>query len=141
MADRYGAGEVAVPGQLGTNELLVAEQSELERAVFTMRASDPGDDGRRAGVSSHCIDRDPRACVHRFQPRASFKPLGFGRNDLAAVIMAACLAKVVRQLQFTAVRAFLKRSGLQRMMAAAHVPLGRRSFSFRDSHSGTFKKQ
>jgi hypothetical protein len=24
------------------------------------------------------------------------------------------------------------------MMAAAHVPLGRRSFSFRDSHSGTF---
>jgi hypothetical protein len=52
--------------------------------------------------------------------------------------VTASLAKVVRQLQLTAVGAFLERRGLQRMMAAAHVPLGRRSFSFRDSHSGTF---
>jgi hypothetical protein len=47
----------------------------------------------------------------------------------------------VRELELAAVRAFLERRGLQRMMAAAHVPLGRRSFSLRDSHSGTFKQQ
>jgi hypothetical protein len=44
----------------------------------------------------------------------------------------------VRKLQFAAVRAFLERLGAQRMMTAAHVPLGRRGFSFGDSHCGTF---
>jgi hypothetical protein len=53
--------------------------------------------------------------------------------------MAACLAHVVRELEFTAVRAFLELGRGQRMVAATHVPLGRRSFSFRDSHCGTFK--
>jgi uncharacterized membrane protein YecN with MAPEG domain len=45
----------------------------------------------------------------------------------------------VRQLQFAAVRAFLERGRLQRVMAAAHVPLRRRGFSLGDSHCGTFK--
>jgi hypothetical protein len=53
--------------------------------------------------------------------------------------MAASRAHVVRQLQFAAVRTFLKLGGLQRVMAAAHVPLGRRSFSLWDSHCGTFE--
>src|SRR5206468_5676569 len=64
---------------------------------------------------------------------------GLGRDDFAAVIMAASRAHVVRQLQFAAVRAFLERSRLEPMMAAAHVPLRRRSFSLRDSHCGTFE--
>jgi hypothetical protein len=45
----------------------------------------------------------------------------------------------VRQLELAAVRAFLELGSLQRMMAAAHVPLGRRGFSLRDSHCGTFE--
>jgi hypothetical protein len=55
--------------------------------------------------------------------------------------MAARRAHVVRQLEFATVRAFLELGGLQRMMAAAHVPLRRRGFSFslRDSHCGTFE--
>src|SRR6478672_10422936 len=65
--------------------------------------------------------------------------LSLGRDDFAAVIMTASRAQIVRQLQFAAVRAFLERGGLQRMVAAAHVPLGRRFFSLRDSHCGTFK--
>src|SRR5687768_8126511 len=63
---------------------------------------------------------------------------GFLRlDDFAAVIMAARLAEVVRQLQLAAVRAFLERRRLQRVMAAAHVALRRRCFSFRNSHFGT----
>src|SRR5205823_4273739 len=65
--------------------------------------------------------------------------LGLGRDDFAAVIVAASRAQIVRQLQFAAVRAFLELRRGQRMMAAAHVPLGRRGFSFRDSHCGTFE--
>jgi hypothetical protein len=45
----------------------------------------------------------------------------------------------VWQLEFAAVRAFLELGGLQRMMAAAHVPLRRRGFSLWDSHCGTFE--
>jgi hypothetical protein len=51
--------------------------------------------------------------------------------------MTASLAKIVRQLQFATVRAFLKRGGRQRIMAATHVPPRRRCFSFRDGHFGT----
>jgi hypothetical protein len=52
--------------------------------------------------------------------------------------MAAGRAQIVRQLQFAAIRAFLKLDRLQRMMAAAQVPLRRRGVSLRDSHCGTF---
>jgi hypothetical protein len=44
----------------------------------------------------------------------------------------------VRQLEFAAIGAFLELGRLQRMVAAAHVPLGRRGFSLGDSHCGTF---
>src|SRR5689334_5070784 len=64
---------------------------------------------------------------------------GLGRNDFAAVIVTASRAHVVRQLELAAVRALLERRGLQRMMAAAHVPLGRRCFSLRDSHAAPLK--
>ena len=62
---------------------------------------------------------------------------GLGRDDLAAVIVAAGRAQVVRQLQLAAIRAFLEARRLQRMMAAAHVALRRRSFSLGDGHCGT----
>jgi hypothetical protein len=52
--------------------------------------------------------------------------------------MAACRTHVVRQLQLTAVRAFLELGRRQRVVAAAHVALGRRGFSLGDSHCGTF---
>jgi hypothetical protein len=41
---------------------------------------------------------------------------------------------VVRTLQFTAVGAFLERFHAKRVMAATHVALGGRSFSFGNSH-------
>jgi hypothetical protein len=44
------------------------------------------------------------------------------------------------QLQLAAVRTFLELLGGQRMMAAAHIALGRRSFSLGDSHFGTCLK-
>jgi hypothetical protein len=53
--------------------------------------------------------------------------------------MAACRAQIVRQLQLAAIRALLERRRLQRVVAAAHVPLRRRGFSLRDSHCGTFE--
>jgi hypothetical protein len=53
--------------------------------------------------------------------------------------MAASRAQVVRKLQLAAVGAFLEALGLQRVMAAAHVPLRRRGFSLGDSHCGTFE--
>jgi hypothetical protein len=53
--------------------------------------------------------------------------------------MAARRAQIVWQLEFTAIGAFLELGRDQRMMAATHVPLRGRSFSFWDSHCGTFK--
>src|SRR4051794_36351443 len=65
--------------------------------------------------------------------------LGLGRDDFAAVIVAARRTQIVRQLELAAVRAFLERRRLQRMVAAAHVALGRRCFSLRDSHAAPLK--
>src|SRR5947209_15550547 len=75
-------------------------------------------------------------------PAAMVRPVfasALGRDDFAAVIVAAGRAHVVWQFQFAAIGAFLERGGLQPMMAAAHVPLRRRGFSLRDSHCGTFE--
>jgi hypothetical protein len=44
---------------------------------------------------------------------------------------------VVRTLQLAAVRTFLERFDFERIVAAAHAALGRRSFSLRYSHLGT----
>jgi hypothetical protein len=49
--------------------------------------------------------------------------------------MAASRAHIVRQLQFAAIRAFLKRRRAKRVMASAHVALRRRGFSLGDSHA------
>src|SRR5690242_3163915 len=59
------------------------------------------------------------------------------RDDLAAVIMAARRAQIVRALQLAAVRAFLERLDLQRIMGPTHAALGGRSLSLRDGHFGT----
>src|SRR5688572_29851054 len=68
----------------------------------------------------------------RLSPRS-----GLGRGDFAAIVVATGRAEVVRQAKLAAIRAFLEIGRRQRVMAAAHVPLGRRSFSLRDSHCGT----
>src|SRR5438270_2550865 len=84
----------------------------------------------------------PMASIAIRGPAAMVRPVfasALGRDDFAAVIVAAGRAHVVRQLQFAAIGAFLERGGLQPMMAAAHVPLRRRGFSLRDSHCGTFE--
>src|SRR5687768_13476831 len=59
---------------------------------------------------------------------------GFARNDLAAIVVAAGGAQVVRNLQLAAILAFLERRHLERIVAATHVALRRRRFSFRDGH-------
>src|SRR3954464_10220151 len=57
--------------------------------------------------------------------------------DFTPVIMTAGDAQIVRQMQLAAIRAFLVIDRLQRVMAAAHVALRRRGFSFGDGHPGT----
>jgi uncharacterized membrane protein YecN with MAPEG domain len=47
-------------------------------------------------------------------------------------------AQIVRTLQLTTIRAFLKRRDRQRIMAAAHVALRRGGFSLGDCHVGTY---
>src|SRR6476619_5464909 len=75
----------------------------------------------------------------RYRPCQRSRGSGLGRNDFAAVIMAASRAQVVRQLQFAAVGAFLELGRRQRVMAAPHVPLRRRGFSLGDSHAAPSK--
>ena len=65
------ARELAVLLQLLANDFLVAEEGKVERGILAVHTSNSGDDCRRAGVTPHCIDRDPRACVHVRPPRAS----------------------------------------------------------------------
>jgi hypothetical protein len=128
------AGEVSVLGDLRFDLPLVAVKGELERGIFPQRARGAGNHRRWAGVPAHGVDGNAWGLSH-----GPLKSLGLGRDDFAAIIVAAGRAHVVRQLEFAAVRAFLELGGLQRMMAAAHVPLGRRGFSLRDSHCGTFE--
>lgn len=58
-------------------------------------------------------------------------------NDFTAIVMTASAAQMVRPLQFAAIGAFLKRLSSKRMMAAPHIPPGRRSFSLGDGHVAT----
>jgi hypothetical protein len=51
--------------------------------------------------------------------------------------MATSIAQMMWTLQLTTVGAFLVRSNLKRIMAAAHAALRWGSFSFGDSHFGT----
>ena len=57
-----------------------------------------------------------------------------GRDDLAAIVVAAMAADVVRTLQLAAVGALGVRLVRQRLMAAAHAAAGRRGLSLRNSH-------
>jgi hypothetical protein len=62
----------------------------------------------------------------------------FGGNHFTRVIMPARWADVVRALQLAAVVAFLGVASNQRIMRAAHVPLGTGDSVLRDSHVTTF---
>ena len=59
-----------VLAQLIPDQLFVAVDEEMERMVAAVRTGDPGDDCRRPRVTPHCVDRDPRTCVHIRPPRA-----------------------------------------------------------------------
>ena len=69
--------------------------------------------------------------------RKPFVTLSLDRPDFTPVIVAAGGAKIVREMELAAILAFLVVDRLQRMMAAAHVALRRRSFSLGDGHPGT----
>src|SRR5438270_5635189 len=120
---------------LGLDLALVTIEGEAEARVLAKRAGSAGNHRRRTGVAAHGVDRDAWPSGHD----AAGLRLVPGCDDLAAVIMAAGAAHIVRQLEFAAIRALLERGRLQRMVAAAHVPLRRRSFSFRDSHAAPSK--
>jgi hypothetical protein len=58
-------------------------------------------------------------------------------DNFTAVIVAASGAQIVRALQFSTIGAFLKGFDSERIVAAAHVALGRRGFSLWNGHLGT----
>jgi hypothetical protein len=134
MNDVHMAREIPVFGDLRFNLPLVPVEGELKRRVLPQRARGAGNRRRWAGVPAHGVDGNAWGLSH-----GPLESLGLGRNDFAAIIVAASRAHVVRQLEFAAVRAFLELGRSQRMVTAAHVPLGRRGFSLRDSHCGTFE--
>src|SRR3546814_18821588 len=82
----------------------------------------PGDDHGRATIAAHDIKRDDGTADHWVFNRLRLSGSGFDRNDLAAIIMAAGIAEVMRALQLATVRALLKCPNRQGMMAAAQVP-------------------
>lgn len=88
-------------------------------------------------IAAHRVYGDMRLAGHIFPLNVSGPGSGPDSDDFAAVIMAACRAKMVRALQFATVGAFLERLHFQRIVAAAHAALGWRCFPLRDSHIGT----
>ena len=100
--------QVGVRLQLGADQLLVADRTRnCERRIAAARARGAGEHRRRAAVAPHGVNRDARG----LRPSASApapRCSGLGRDDLAAVIVAAGGAQVVRQLELAAVRAFLE---------------------------------
>jgi hypothetical protein len=70
--------------------------------------------------------------------RSSLRQIGSGADgdDFATVVVTASVAQHVRTLEFTAVRAFVERFGLESIVAAAYPGGTGRSF-FWDGHFGT----
>ena len=62
--------------------------------------------------------------------------VGLG-HDFARIVMAAGTANMVRALQLASIRAFGGIAGDQRIMGAAHVPLGAGNSVLWDSHVTT----
>ena len=59
-------------------------------------------------------------------------------EDFAAIIKATGRADVVRQLEFAAIGAFLRKHCDKRVMAAPHVAPRRRGFAFWNGHKAPF---
>ena len=125
----------------------------LERHVHA--AHDVGD----PAVAAHGVDRDDDVAgggrrwlaagsvrgVAELIPDLASRRQGSGRfvvevdlfgprHDLAAVVVAAGAADVVRAAQLAAVRALVGIAGDQRVMRPAHAALGARDLAFRNSH-------
>src|SRR6185312_9434594 len=62
--------------------------------------------------------------------------LGLGFDHFAVPVVTAGAANVVRTLLLAAIGAFRIGGGGQTVVGPAHVPLGRRGFSFGDRHGG-----
>src|SRR5450759_287182 len=87
--------------------------------------------GRPARQASASSTRAPSPLVSG--PNSALQRLASG-NDLAAVVMAAVAAHMVRPLQLAAVRALGMRLGAQGKMAATHTRPRRRGFSLGNGH-------
>jgi hypothetical protein len=113
---------------------LVAAEQELEAIMLAAGQSRAFDHDAHADIAAHRVDSDTR---QSHDLRSSWTVLKTDGDDLAAVVVAAGVAEVVRALQFAAVAAFVEGFDLQRVVATAHAPAGGRRFSLGDSHFGT----
>jgi hypothetical protein len=120
---------------------LITDKQEFEAFVPASGKRCPCNHDARALIAAHRVNGDSGALCHDIIPlcgrERSIDRASGDCQDLAAIIMAACIAHMVRAFQLAAIGAFLKGFNLQRIMAATHAALGRRSFSFGDSHVGT----
>src|SRR5689334_18333605 len=67
-------------------------------------------------------------------PRSASGGLGGGGNHLAAVVVAAGVAQMMRPLHLAAIGALVVTRGRERMMRAPHVAPGLRGFLLRNGH-------
>jgi hypothetical protein len=81
--------------------------------------------------TSFSLERAPRDSL---QLQSSQAGLFLGRYDLAAIILPAGPANMVRTLEFAAIRTFDLGLWHKPVMRAAHIAPGRRGFSLGDRH-------
>ena len=99
MDDLDGRRERRVLAELGADRRLVAEQEEAEVGAALMRAGGAGDHHRRARRRRPSRRlRSVARCPPVPSPVQRLAVLGLGRQDFAAVIVAAAGAQIVRQL-------------------------------------------
>jgi len=98
----------------------IAEQAEAQSIMTATSFGHARHHDAHTFISAHRVDSDMRLSCHHF-PLLELTSLRPNRNHFTAIIMAALRAKVVRALQFAAVRAFLERLDLQRIVAATHA--------------------
>ena len=88
-----------MPGELGPDRVLVAEQQEVEVVAALPGERGAGHHHRRTRVATHRVDCDPWRLSQRgssVQP-CSRLLLRLGLEDFTSLIVAAALAEIVRQ--------------------------------------------
>jgi hypothetical protein len=99
---------------------LVPDQQELEAIVTPTRKRGAFDHHAHALVAAHRIDGDSGQA----HDPIILRQIGSGADgdDFATVVVTASVAQHVRTLEFTAVRAFVERFGLQRASWLRRMP-------------------